>query len=147
MLRATGALDGEVALFGRGSAHPSQEMMAPIPTPHTHTHGLRVYSLKSPTAEIAPCWQVFVTFSSAPVCPMSEAPAASYLDSVLDFVAVELLGCALPRQKPPPSVIKQPPLQRDPATTWSNDYKYEPGQHIVPQLEKDQGLRTSSDYW
>ena len=36
---------------------------------------------------------------------MSQAGATSYLDSVLDFVAVELLGCALPRQKQPPAVM------------------------------------------
>ena len=29
----------------------------------------------------------------------SPGAMAAYLDSVLDFVSVELLGCALPRQK------------------------------------------------
>ena len=43
-------------------------------------------------------------------------------------------------------VIKQP-LQRDPATTWSNGYEHEHAQHIVPQLETEQPLRTSSAYW
>ena len=57
------------------------------------------------------------------------------LDSVLDYVSVELLGCALPRQKRPQSSIPQP---RSPVAhievdrsieiaprpgTWSNGYE------------------------
>ena len=57
------------------------------------------------------------------------------LDGLLDFVAIELLGCAMPRQKQkPPAVIEQPmrragapPFEVDntidrSGTTWSNGY-------------------------
>ena len=60
-----------------------------------------------------------------------------------------LLGCMHPHMIPwHPQVVKQP-LNRDPATTWSNgyEYEYEPAQHIVPQLEREQPLRTNSAYW
>ena len=63
--------------------------------------------------------------------------AMPMLDGVLDFVSIELLGCAMPRQKRQPSVIQQPrrlpateipPFEVDrtidrSATTWSNGYQ------------------------
>ena len=65
----------------------------------------------------------------------------SAFDGLLDFISVELLGCALPRQKRPTAVIEQPRI--DPATTWSNGYtepRYGESQIAVPQLEVEQPL-------
>ena len=61
-------------------------------------------------ADYFPLGQKFNSFVAGPLAhqdpvrrrvPALRSPGAmaAYLDSVLDFVSVELLGCALPRQK------------------------------------------------
>ena len=81
---------------------------------------------------------------------MSDSNGSSTLDDFLDFVTIELLGCAMPRTKRAPAVIEQP--RRDPATTWSNGWTAEQSrvpeqQLVVPQLETEQPLRSSTSAW
>ena len=67
---------------------------------------------------------------------MADEKPIPLLDGLLDFVSVELLGCAMPRQKQrPPAMIEQPmrraeapPFEVDQTidrstTTWSNGYQ------------------------
>ena len=67
---------------------------------------------------------------------MAQEKPLPLLDGLLDFVSVELLGCAMPRQKQrPPAMIEQPmrraeapPFEVDhtidrSTTTWSNGYQ------------------------
>ena len=84
---------------------------------------------------------------------MSDSNGSSTLDDFLDFVTIELLGCALPRTKRAPAVIEQP--RRDPvapAGGWSNGWTAEQSrvpeqQLVVPQLETEQPLRSSTSAW